>query len=443
MTLTINPLYPSLNNKIILNIILTKTFQMFSSKCIKLDESGRKKPINWFSMVFLPSGGGKDRLVDDMDEFVFKQYHEWFKYEAQKAIDNSDDKVIQNLKLVNEIQDATSEGISSIAKIMEEVKFGSIFLKISEFGLYIKNSDSRMKLFLSMLNQLYNCIVPTKIIKSEMFSQEIQNIPVNVLAYSDYTLFINEMRSYFNKILNTGYARRFMFSFQELKELKFNPLSDTDEREIYKSLEKSGQTLFEIFSNIQFYACFKLTSSAKNLLNEYKSQICTLYNSEKDPLLQKEINSRELKALKLSCLFACINHSQILEIKEEDILQSICTVEYLSQDFKKFIHYSPQADDKYSKAYKFLRENEGREFTKTQLLQVFTSQFGFSREPLRRNFYETICAIWEIAQTEGYTIIFYNNKCKHGTYLSLVKNEFAIANTIDQGTISPSVSYFM
>ncbi len=438
---TINPLYPSIcNNRLILNILLTKIFQMFSLKRIKLDESGRIKPINWFSILFFSSGGGKDRLVEDMDNFVFKYSQEWFKKEAQKAFDNNNNK-IYDLKLVNEIQDATPEGILALAKIMKEIKFGSIFIKISEFGLYIKNSNNRMKLFLSMLNQLYSCIVPNKIIKSELFSEEIQDIPVTVLAYSDYTLFVNEIRSYFNKILNTGYARRFMFSFQELKELRFKPLSDTEEREIYKSLENLGLKLFEIFLNIEFNSCFKLTPSAKTLLNNYKSKICELYNCEPDSILQKEINSQELKALKLSCLFACINHNKILEIQEDDISQAIDTVEFLSQDFKKFLHFKPQIDDKYNKAYKFLRENEGREFTKTQLMQVFTSQFGFSREPLRRNFDEVMSAIFEIAQLDGYTIIYYNNKYKHGTSFNLVKNEFAIATTNDQGTMHPTTRY--
>ena len=158
--------------------------------------------------------------------------------------------------------------------------------------------------------------------------------------------------------------------------------------------------------------------------------------------MQKEINSRELKALKLSCIFACINHSQIFEIQEEDIIQAIDTVEFLSQDFKQFLHYRPKTGDKYEQAYKFLRENEGLEFTKTKLLNFFTKQFGFSREPLRNNFHSAITAIWEIAQEDGYTIIYYNNKCNHGTFFSLVKNEFAIANTNYQGTIRHSTYDF-
>ena len=232
-----------------------------------------------------------------------------------------------------------------------------------------------------------------------------------------------------------------MFSFQELKELEFNPLSDNDERKIYNSLEKSGQELFKIFDNIKFDTCYKLTSNSKNILNGYKTELCKLHNSEQNPLLQKEINSRELKALKLSCLYACINHSQVLEIQEEDIEQAIDTVEYLSKDFKKFLHYHPKTGDKYDKAYEFLRENEGIEFTKTEILRVFTSQFGFSREPLRHNFEEVMTTIHEIAQADDYSVVCYDNKYGNGTYLSLVKNEFAIATTVHQKTMSISTKY--
>ena len=44
---------------------------------------------------------------------------------------------------------------------------------------------------------------------------------------------------------------------RHLKELKFNPLSDTAEREIYKSLENLGQELFKIFANLTGHSVLK------------------------------------------------------------------------------------------------------------------------------------------------------------------------------------------
>ena len=37
------------------------------------------------ALILLQSGGGKDRLVNDIDEFVFRDYHKWFE-EKVKSI---------------------------------------------------------------------------------------------------------------------------------------------------------------------------------------------------------------------------------------------------------------------------------------------------------------------------------------------------------------------
>ena len=77
-------MYPNVPKKIILNVLLAKTAHMFTSKRITLDESGRKIIPNWYSLIFMQSGRGKDTIVKDLDLFVFKDFHEWFKNEANK-----------------------------------------------------------------------------------------------------------------------------------------------------------------------------------------------------------------------------------------------------------------------------------------------------------------------------------------------------------------------
>jgi len=426
-------LYPSISLKIITCIIISKMFEVFSSKRICFDESGRINFTNWFALIFLPSGGGKDRLVDNLDTFVFKSYFDWFKTQSQKAIEKCSNEDYKKLKLVAEIQNATPEGISLLGKMLSDINFGAIYVKIPELGLYIENGDKRIKQFLSILCSLYSCVIPNKIIKSEIFQDVITGIPTNVLAYSDYTLFLDNIRSYFNKILNTGYGRRFIINFQENLELSTECLSDSDERNIYEKLENIGTDIFQNFEKVQFYACYKLLPESKNFLNSYKIETNLLHNKERNPLLQREINSRELKALKLSCLFAALNHSNELVINSDDMKQAIDTVEFLSQDFRKFLNYKPSYDDKYKKAYKFLRDNIGREYTKGQLMEVFCSQFGFRREVLRHNYYNDLCAIWEIANENGYTIIQNSTKYIRCKVYSLIPQEFGLdskCNTI-------------
>ena len=75
-------MYPNISKKIILNLLIVKLSQMLTCKRITIDESGRTVIPNWFSLIFLQSGGGKDRLAKDVESFVFKNYNEWHSKEA-------------------------------------------------------------------------------------------------------------------------------------------------------------------------------------------------------------------------------------------------------------------------------------------------------------------------------------------------------------------------
>lgn len=313
---------------------------------------------------------------------------------------------------------------------MKDIGFGSIYVKIPEFGLYIKNGDNRKKQFLGDLCHLYSNKIPNKIIKSEIFRDEITSIPTNVLAYSDYTLFINDIKSYFEKILNTGYCRRFVINFQEKIKLSSTYLSDEEERQIYEKLEQLGATLFQLFKKVDENSCYILSAEAKDILNQYKIKNNNLYNQEENSLLQREINSRELKALKLSCLFAILNHPEELVIDSKDIEQAILAVDFLSQDFKKFLKYKPTKNDRYQEIFKYWLEYVGKEFSKGELMNIFVARYGFSREPLRRHFHNELHVLFDVAKENNYTILKNTTKNKNGSVYSLVPLEFQMNTRI-------------
>lgn len=421
---TLKQAHPSISTEILLTVTISKLFEMFSAKRICFNESGNIQIPNWFSLVFLPSGGGKDRLVDNLDKLVLKDFFNWFTEKGNEAIEKCDNENYKKFKLINEVQDATTEGLALLGKMMKDINFGSIYVKISEFGLYIKNGDNRKKQFLGDLCHLYSNKIPNKVIKSEIFRDEITGIPTNVLAYSDYTLFLNDIKSYFEKILNTGYCRRFIINFQEKIKLSSTYLSDEQERQIYEELEQVGYSLFQLFKNIADKSCYKLLPSAKTILNQYKIRNNTLHNKEENPLLQRELNSRELKALKLSCLFAILNHPKELVINETDIEQAISAIDFLSQDFKRFLKYEPAKDDKYQQIFKYWLEHVGKEFSKGELMNILISRYGFSREPLRRNLHNELYVLYDIARDNDYTILKNKTKNKNGSVYSLVPYEF-------------------
>jgi len=75
---TLQILYPNLSKNIISNTLIPKIAQMLTAKRITFEEAGEKKIPNWFSLIFLKSGGGKDRLANDIERFVFPDFQQWF-----------------------------------------------------------------------------------------------------------------------------------------------------------------------------------------------------------------------------------------------------------------------------------------------------------------------------------------------------------------------------
>ncbi len=75
---TLQILYPDISHNIITNILIERIAQMLTAKRITLDEAKGTVIPNWFSLIFLKSGGGKDRLVNDIDRFIFKSFREWY-----------------------------------------------------------------------------------------------------------------------------------------------------------------------------------------------------------------------------------------------------------------------------------------------------------------------------------------------------------------------------
>ena len=226
-------------------------------------------------------------------------------------------------------------------------------------------------------------------------------------------------------MLESGLCRRFTFSFQKIQKLTCANLSDEEERNIYKQLEELGKNLFDTFMQVQDNSCYKLMPESKDLLNRYKNKLYEKYNEIEDrPLIKKELLSREYKSLKLSCLYACINHPQELVINTTDMEQAIKTVEFLCKDFIRFTQYSPQLEDKYDKAYNYLKQNYGKAFTKTHLVNTFSREFGFNRKKLRdnfnREFYEVIS---DMAMADGYYLRSDSSNIRNGAYYFLTKME--------------------
>ena len=76
--------YKNTDKSVIISIQVLKMAQMLTNKRVKYKEFEKIDFPNYYTIVFLPSGGGKDRLSIEYDNFIFKQFRDWFKENAEK-----------------------------------------------------------------------------------------------------------------------------------------------------------------------------------------------------------------------------------------------------------------------------------------------------------------------------------------------------------------------
>lgn len=411
----------------ILNVVLVKTAQMITSKRITLKEVENVLHPNYYAIVFMPSGFGKDKLLKELKEHFFLSFKLWFNdkardFEIQKkekiktdamSSCTSDKEQKAYIKeqtsrfrdMVIEISDGTLEGVFEDAKTFNEAGLGSIFTVLNEFGSYLKATSPTREQFLSFLYEAYDGVIPSKCIKSDKRQVSIENMPVNALLYSDHTLFYKNLKSMFENLMLTGLGRRSIVTFFSDKKLKDGQLSHNEEKTFFEQAKSFNDNLFATFLKLDDNACFILEKDAKdNVLNKYSSYLTTLFNDTDDEMLKKEVKSRELKALKLACLYACLNHPQEHIINSTDVAQAITTIQALSSDFKNFVTFKPKRKDEYERIFDFFVENLNKGFNKGELISKFM-QLGFTRRKAKSEFDEAITFVSEIAQNKGYFLL--------------------------------------
>ena len=441
--------YINTSQKFLLNVLISKTAQMLTGKRIIFNEAGKINIPNWYAIIFVPSGYGKDSFVTDLDTNVFKDYRLWFKNKAKEYRNNEierikllavekygDNEKAQNTfietetskirNIVIDISNGTQEGLYTDCKAFSNADFGSAYIKISELGGFLETLSTDKQQFFNCLFEAYDGKINSKCIKNESREESIENMPVNALLYSDYTLFQKELKTTLNNLLKTGLNRRSVITFQTLDKLKEDCFSLQQKEDFEKKARTLGEKLFTIFLNIPAKACYKLDAEANDtVLNNYKKQLIKQINDTEQPDIRTELLSRELKALKLSCLFACLNHPEELVINQLDMQQAISTVEYLSIDFKEFVNFRPKTKDICDNLFEFILENQNKEeITKTKLTTQYYKQFGISRKRFKNEFDENISIVKEIANSKDYILIEQSINNNSGTkyYLQSLNN---------------------
>lgn len=419
-------LQPSLYPKAALLLTIVKFMQALSYKRLRFNTCFGTRITNIFALVFIPSGGGKDLVCKNLENFIlnsiFEEFREKSKAEYKKDYDKLQQiycgKKIPKLELNKifpialESQNRTPEGLKKIADFLNTKDFGGIFLFVSELA-YIFSGSKGVELLYYLLG-CYDGKIAGKSIKADNQGEAVKNISISFLGFSDPERFFNNTNVNFNALLTTGLARRTFLIFQPT--LPKNQFLKAERNLIKHAKDKAeglSNEVKDIIDKLQYESVFNVSNTAYyNIFVEYKQNCLQKSETVENSHLQKEIKDRPLKALNIASLYAVLNHPTENVITETDLKQAIKTVEYLSTDLEKFINYTPQKYDQYQQFFEFLKRNKDKAFAKTELITKYYSETGFSRKILRKDFDEIISVVKEIADMNGFTVLsnfFHNN----------------------------------
>lgn len=443
----------NLSNKIILNILLVKLFQWLNFYRVKFDLTGNGKYIipNWYVLVLAPSRYGKDYLLKTYNDFLFKPFEDKFRkhverykqnkiekikqqsfneYKDEKARKAFEKEAVKNIRHIEpETQNATSEGFYADCRALNDVAFGGVFICINEFAGYLSPLTPEKELFLNVLFIAYDGVIESKSIKSSNRDITIKDMPVNVLLYSDHSKLLKKSskeNTILNDLLDRGLAGRLTITFIPTATKKKH--TENTQADSYRNNIKSveyGNKLDQIFDKLNFDGvAYKVTPETyNNVYRKYVNEMIDKENDTKDEKLKKEIGSRAFKAIKLACLYAALNHVDIKEIQENDLIQAISTVEYLSSDFEKMINYKPFQKDRYDELLDFFIKNEKTKFKKGDLMNIH-KQFNFKREEFRSKLdSEIVDILKEMALERGYMFCTKPINNNTGNLYYLIKNQ--------------------
>lgn len=155
---TIKSKHKWVSAKIILNMLIPKQAQILAFYRIQYQETEHAKPDhpNWYAINIAKSGFGKDRIIKEINEYLFQSFYAAFDFEvenykaskkfkieseAMKNFDKDENKkerakyVKEELKkirnLIPEVRGGTREGIYQDPKGFQDASFGGLFIQNS------------------------------------------------------------------------------------------------------------------------------------------------------------------------------------------------------------------------------------------------------------------------------------------------------------------------
>lgn len=440
------PIHNDTEISCLLNILLAKIAHAVSFKRVKFKINPEQNPIiaNYYALNFVPSGGGKDWPIDNINNYLLKGFEEKFnaslqerreqmeleyKDEAQELFYGKDAKIDEYVRKKTEnIRDCsfetgggTSQALAVDAIQLHKNGFGSMFLRESEFGLSLQSGKEQKKEYLQKVIECYDGHFPVQSLKSENKKYFVKDIPVNVVFYTSIAPLMDEKKvgAYLDTLFRTGLLRRCYVSFQKNALLK----TDYDVKDRAKEIKTAfatgksyEQVVISKIDTISENAVFRCTEEVFYYYLEYEKQNKIKHNrileevpDEKKEQILAEIRGKAYKTSKLACIIAAFEHPEFQEITLEDLDYAIYLSEIFTIDLDYFLKERPKTEVEI--AYDFIKTHKDGVST-MELRDSFVPKYTRGRE-FSRWFEALKPFIEEFAEKKGTALVSFKSGSKN------------------------------
>lgn len=426
-----------------LNILQAKLTQIMGFKEVKfqsIQNINRFIPLAYFAFNFVPSGGAKNRLLNEIDLNLLGFFNNYLKKYNEDRLDKLEanqtlrlqkitDKVElrrkkmeceQEIKafslLRKDITNATQAKVYKSLEIIKEARTGAIMILNSEFANYyedaILNKDKMKKEFLDMMYNLYDGeFQGTDTVSTSR--ENISNIPVACVFMSDYKLLLEneKLSGAFKSYLARGMVRRSFIYFKKNENYYTDKISypTYDEKsDAIEDLKKCSEKLKQIFEWISEGKEYYFNQAANEEINRYKSEIdkrvSEFYkytnvldlNSE---ILKLNLEHSTWKIIKLAVLYHILDDPVSKFVKVEDFRKAVKFFNQTHACLEEMLTDKLISD--YDNLYNYLVKNRNRFITKMDLRN---EKFVANRE-FKNWFDDALNSISEMAEEKGFNLV--------------------------------------
>ena len=353
-------------------------------------------PVNLYALNLAPSGFGKGRSINILEEEVFSQFRQRFLEEtfpllaeinlpklsvsrANRKGTDPDEELVRVQKefdstgpMLFSFAEATAPAVKQMRHHLLMANAGALSLEVDEIGTNLSNSAEVLGPYLELFDKGK---IKTKLVKSTSDSKRLEEIrgstPTNLMMFGTPSKLFDgsTTEQLLYSFLDTGYARRCFFGY--IKGVTRQ--TDLTPQEIFARSTSQGNNVFleqladrleNLADIINVNKKLIIQEATSLLLIEYKL-LCEKAASklpDHEDMKKAELSHRYFKVLKLAGAYAFIDDS--LEVTEQHIYNAIKLAEESGAAFQSMLN----RDRPYVKLAKYLAGVK-REVTQAELVE--------------------------------------------------------------------------